>query len=75
MNIEARTEVLSTALTAALLARSAVEAGDMSTEAVRREIRTTNVLFDACLDLGMSHEVADHESWAAERVTRWLVAS
>lgn len=38
-------------------------------------IRATNVLFDACLGAGMSHDEPDHEAWAAERVTRWLLSA
>lgn len=40
---------------------------------VRAYIRATNVLVDACIQAGMSHDYPDHEAWAAERVTRWLV--
>lgn len=45
-------------------------------EAAPREyVRATNVLVDACLDAGMSHDEPDHEGWTALRVTRWLVAA
>lgn len=37
------------------------------------EIRASNVLLDACFDAGMGHDEPSHESWAAERVARWLV--
>lgn len=39
----------------------------------RSYIRATNVLVDACIRAGMSHDEPDHEGWAALRVTRWLV--
>jgi hypothetical protein len=64
-NIEARIEVLNDAHQALL--RNSFDADP------RAYIRATNVLLDACVDAGMSHEEPDHEGWAAERVTRWLV--
>lgn len=39
----------------------------------RGYVRQSNVLFDACLDAGMSQDEPDHEAWGAERVARWLV--
>ena len=42
-------------------------------DTVRAYIRATNVLVDACVDCGMPTGYPDHEAWAAERVTRWLV--
>lgn len=41
----------------------------------RRYVRATNRLFDACLEAGMSQDEPNHELWAAERVTRWLVGA
>lgn len=42
---------------------------------VRGYVRATNVLVDACIKAGMAHDFPDHEAWAAERITRWLVAA
>lgn len=74
MATEAQMEVLSGALDSALRAEATVKAGDLSSEAVRREIHTTNVLLDACIEAGMSHDEADHVGWAAVRVGQWLTA-
>jgi len=40
----------------------------------RGYIRKSNVLLDACIDAGMSHDEPSHEDWAAEYVTRALCA-
>lgn len=74
MNTPAQLETLSTALDAFLRAEAADSCGD-SLNHVRAVIRTTNVLLDACIDCGMPHDFADHTAWAAERVTRWLLAA
>ncbi len=39
----------------------------------RAYIRATNVLLDRCVACGMDLDEADHEGWAAERITRWLL--
>ena len=39
----------------------------------RAYVRATNVLVDACIQAGMAHDYPDHEAWASQRVTRWLV--
>lgn len=72
MTTQAQLETLSTALDAFLRAELA---DDGSLVTVRAVIRTTNVLLDACVDCGMAHDFADHTGWAAERVTRWLLAA
>lgn len=74
MTTEAHLEVLSTAFDAHGRATRKVEGGDLSMDAVRAEIRAINVLFDACMDAGMSFEVSDHVGWAAERITKWLLS-
>lgn len=38
----------------------------------RGYIRQSNILFDACLDAGMSFDEPDHVAWALERTTEWL---
>lgn len=40
---------------------------------IQAQIRASNVLLDACIGAGMSHDEPDHCAWAAERVTRWLI--
>jgi hypothetical protein len=65
-------EVLSGALDGALRARGAVEAGDLSMEAVQANIKTANRLLDACFEAGMPHTTVNHFPWAAKRVARWL---
>lgn len=74
MTTEARLEALSTAFDAHGWATRKVEGGDLSVDAIRAEIRAINVLFDACIDAGMSFEVSDHAGWAAERITNWLLS-
>lgn len=41
----------------------------------RGYVRQSNVLFDACLDAGMSFDEPDHVSWAHERVFATLMAA
>lgn len=40
----------------------------------RGYVRQSNMLLDACLDAGMSHDEPDHIAWAGERVTAWLLS-
>lgn len=50
--------------------------GDFETCAdPRGYVRTTNRLFDACLDAGMSFDECDHEAWATEAVLKTLVSA
>lgn len=69
---ERQLELLNDAHQAALRA-SAAAVGNASLETFRAMTRATNVLLDRCIDCGMSHDEPDHEGWAAELVTRWLV--
>lgn len=71
---EATLEILSTALNAEGYARRRVEGGDLSGEAIRAEVRASNVLLDASIDAGMSHAEPDHVAWAHKRVTAWLLS-
>jgi hypothetical protein len=41
----------------------------------RGYIRTSNRLFDACVDAGMPHDVADHVEWAGEAVFGSLLSA
>ena len=67
MATEAQLEVLNDAHQALL------RAGDFMTCADPvLWIRKTNILFDACLDAGMSFDEPNHEEWAAIRVAQWL---
>ena len=75
MTTLAQDEALIGALDAHLRAKMAVEAGDLSTEAVVREIRTMNVLFDYCVDHGMSWLSDDLLGWASIRVREILCAA
>lgn len=51
-------------------------AGDFETAADPRGwIRKSNILLDACIDAGMSHDEPDHHDWAAIRVAEWLIAA
>lgn len=52
-----------------------VRLGPFETADARAYVRATNVLVDACIKAGMSHDEPDHEAWAAERVTRWLTSA
>jgi hypothetical protein len=38
-------------------------------------IRQSNRLLDACIDAGMGRDEPNHEAWAAQRVTRFLLAA
>jgi hypothetical protein len=50
-----------------------LRAGDfLSCTDPRAWIAKSNILLDACLDCGMSHDEADHHVWAAARVTKFL---
>ena len=50
--------------------------GDFETCADPREyVRTSNRLFDACLNAGMPFDTADHELWAGEAVFGSLVSA
>lgn len=70
MTREFHLETLSTELNAHLLC------GEFETCADPRHfIRTSNRLFDACIDCGMDRDTDDHVGWAAERVAAWLVAA
>lgn len=69
-----RNEVLLSAYDAHGRAVRRVEGGDLSSEAIRGEIRAINVLLDACIDCGMSVDHADMSGWAAERVTSFLLS-
>lgn len=58
------------------LHQSLLRMGDFETCAdPRGYIRTSNRMFDACLDAGMSFDEADHEAWATEFVTRCLTSA
>ena len=49
--------------------------GDFMTCAdARGYIRQSNVLLDACTDAGMAYDEPDHEAWAAEAVTSFLLS-
>lgn len=53
-----------------------VLAGDFNTTSDPRAwVRLSNILFDACLDAGMSYDEPDHEKWAALTVTKCLLAA
>ena len=67
---DADLERLSSDLDAFNRANVAAQSGSLAT--LDADIRAFNVLFDTCLDLGMSLNDEPAE-WAAERVTRWLV--
>lgn len=55
---------------------SLVRMGDFETCAdPRGYIATSNRLFDACVDAGMSFEHDDHVEWAGEAVFRSLVSA
>lgn len=38
-------------------------------------IKSSNILFDACIDAGMSFDEPEHHVWAGERVTAFLLAA
>jgi len=70
MATEAQLEVLNDAFDAA------VRDGDfMATDDPRGWIYRSSVLYDTCIDAGMSLDEPDHRAWAARRVTQWLVAA
>lgn len=53
-----------------------VRAGDfMECDDPRAWVRKSNILFDACVDAGMSFDEADHELWAAEFICAALVSA
>ena len=53
-----------------------IRSGDFMTCADPRAwIRKSNILFDACIDAGMSHDEPDHEAWAAEFICNALVSA
>ncbi len=68
-------EKLSTELASFQRAQARVAGGELTAEALTAEIRSLNRLYDAALDCGMSMDEPTVEDWAAERVTRWLVAA
>lgn len=42
-----------------------IRMGDFETCAdPRKYVQVSNCLFDACLEIGMDRDVADHEAWA-----------
>lgn len=58
------------------LHQSLLRMGDfMECAEPRAYVRTSNRLFDACIDAGMSHDAPDHEAWAAEFVARCLCSA
>lgn len=69
---EAQIERLNSAHQTALYDARAFVA-DASLVHAQMMIRATNVLLECCIECGMGHDYPDHEAWAAERVTRWLV--
>ena len=75
MTTLAQDEALISALDAHLRAKMAVEGGNLSSDAVIREIRTMNMLFDVCVDSGMSWIVDDYLGWASIRVGEILRAA
>jgi len=70
----AQLERLSTALDADTRAGLAMDR-NQTFENVTAGIRAQNVLFDTCIDAGMSLETIDFRTWAAVRVARWLRAA
>ena len=48
---------------------------EQTDEAFRAQIRASNVLFDACIDCGMSQDEAAFEAWASDRATSFLCAA
>lgn len=38
-------------------------------------VSLSNRLLDACIDAGMSHDEPNHETWAAQAITRALVSA
>jgi hypothetical protein len=67
-------EKLSTALDARNRAELAVEVM-LTAETARAHVRAENVLLDACIDAGMAWDYPNINEWAAQRVTRWLMAA
>jgi len=69
---EHQMELLNDAHQACLRADAAFTTSGFDAHA-RTYVRATNVLLDRCIDCGMDPHEPDHEAWAAERITRWLV--
>lgn len=68
--MEYKLEKLSTAYDAL------TRAGDfLTTSDPRGWIKASNRLLDCAIDCGMDRDEDDHEAWAAERITRWMVAA
>lgn len=59
-------EIIQTAFNSLVWARAATDP--------RAEIRAENILLDACIDAGMSHDEPNHIEWAAMQITQDLVS-